>query len=817
MNFFSKIYKKLLEQPRLILVFLILTLSFSLFYAKNFQLDASSDSLLLENDPDLNYLRSVNERYKSEDFFIITYSPKEGLNEKNIKDFTNFVEEIKKFKWVSKTISVLNTPLFESSDKPLIEKIKNIQYITTDGVEFNRAINELKNSPIYQKLIINEDAKIFGILVYIKDNEKYLKALKINKEYLDKKDNKQLNDDEKNKFELNKISLEELKKEQNKNYKAYNIEIRDHISKYKSKAEINLSGIPMIADDLITFVRNDIIVFGIGVFLFMVMTLWFIFRDIKWVVFPLLSCLVSAIVMIGMLGFLNWKVTVISSNFLSLMLVLTMEINIHYLERYRGLQKEFPKKNQTFVTNLTTNKIFKPILYGVLTTVLGFLSFIFCDIQPIIDFGWMMSVGLVISMVISIFLLPYLIIKFKPKVYLNKEIHHFGVTEVLAKIAIERRYLILISSFVILLLSVYGMSKLKVENSFINYFGQKTEIYKGLKLIDEKLGGTTPLEIIVKFKDTSLSKSVDDNFFEGTDSNEYKDSYWFTNFRVNNIVAIHKYLESQPEIGKVLSFYSVLQLGEKLNDGKKLGSLEMAILYSKLPDEVKNNIVSPYLSIANNEARFSLRVVDSNPDLSRENLLNRIQNDLEKKINLPKEDFKITGILVLFNNLLQSLYDSQIKTLLSTFVAVYVALLFLFRSWLLSLVAAVPNIIASLLILGSLGLFNIPLDMMTITIASITMGIAIENSIHYIDRFKEEFKVNKNYIKTIRICHNTVGQSIIIASLTIIFGFSILILSNFIPSVYFGILIGLSILSALLFVLTLMPQLILILKPFKNG
>jgi predicted RND superfamily exporter protein len=264
----------------------------------------------------------------------------------------------------------------------------------------------------------------------------------------------------------------------------------------------------MIADDLITFVRNDIIVFGIGVFLFMVMTLWFIFRDIKWVVFPLLSCLVSAIVMIGMLGFLNWKVTVFSSNFLSLMLVLTMEINIHYLERYRGLQKEFPKKNQTFVTNLTTNKIFKPILYGVLTTVLGFLSFIFCDIQPIIDFGWMMSVGLVISMVISIFLLPYLIIKFKPKVYLNKEIHHFRVTEVLAKIAIERRYLILISSFIILLLSVYGMSKLKVENSFINYFGQKTEIYKGLKLIDEKLGGTTPLEIIVKFKDTSLSKSV---------------------------------------------------------------------------------------------------------------------------------------------------------------------------------------------------------------------------------------------------------------------------------------------------------------------
>jgi uncharacterized protein len=818
MNFINQLYKKFLERPKLILVTLILIFSFSVYNAKNFQLDASADSLLLENDPDLNYLRSVNERYSSEEFFVITYSPKKKINEESLKELKKFVDEINNIKWVSKSISVLNAPLFESSDLPLIEKIKNIQYIVTPGIEINRALNELKNSPVYKKLIINEDATTFGIVVYIKDNKEYLSALKTNKNFLDKQQNNILSEKDLKDFEAHNKILEKLKKEHNKNLELYNIEIRSHISKYKNIADINLSGIPMIADDLISFVKKDITVFGSGVFIFIIITLWFIFRDIRWVVFPLLSCFLSIAIMVGMLGYLNWKVTVISSNFISLMLILTMEINIHYVERYKQLQAEFPKKKENYLAYLTTTKIFTPILYAVLTTALAFLSFIFCDIKPVIDFGWMMTLGLFISLFVSMILLPYLIIKFKPKATPIHESKDSKLAEIFASIALNQRLLVLTLSTIILILSIYGLTRLKVENSFINYFDKKTEIYQGMKLIDEKLGGTTPLEIILKFKDSdSKSSKSDDDFFQGSDSNEYKDSYWFTNFRVNNIVNVHQYLETLPEIGKVLSFYSVLQLGEKINDNKKLGPLEMAILYSKLPDDIKKSIVTPYVSIENNEARISLRIIDSNPNLNRKELLIKIQKDLEEKLKLNKDEFKITGILVIFNNLLQSLFDSQIKTLGITFAGIFILLLILFKSLSWSIVAAIPNFTAALFILGSLGLFNIPLDMMTITIASITVGIAIDNSIHYIYRFREEYKLNKNYKKTIEICHKSVGKAIVNASLTIVFGFSILIFSNFIPSIYFGIFTGLAMLTAMTLVLTLMPQLIAIIKPFKNG
>ena len=734
MKFINSIYKKILEQPKLILFFLLILLSIAFYQGKKFQLDASADTLLIENDPDLNYLRSVNERYSSEDFFVVTYSPKQTLNKSNINEFKKFVNEINNFRWVSKTISILNSPLFESSDKPLIEKIKDIEYITSKDVDFNKALKELKNSPIYKKLIINEDASVFGIVVYIKDNQEYLSALKLNKNFLDKKQKNQLTTLDKIQFEKHSIYLEKLKKQRNKEYEDYNAEIRSHIVNYKSQSSINLSGIPMIVEDLINYVKKDIAIFGSGVFIFMLITLWIIFRDIKWVIFPLLSCLISIAFMIGTLGYLNWKVTVISSNFISIMLVLTMEINIHYIQRYKQFQNLYPKKTETQLTQLTSNGIFQSILYGVFITIIGFLSFIFCDIRPVIDFGYMMSVGLIISMLVTMILLPSLIIQFKPKIAKKNKTKDSKFFKNLANFAINQKLLIIFSSAAILLASFYGSSKITVENSFINYFNKNTEIYKGMKLIDEKLGGTTPLEIIVKFKETSSKKDSSDDFFETSNSDEFKDSYWFTNFRTETITNVHKYLESLPEIGKVLSFYSVIQMGEKINANKKLGSLEMAILYSKLPDDIKKNIVTPYISIENNEARFSVRVVDSNPNLNRKELLKKIQNHLEENLKISNDDFKVTGVFVLFNNQLQSLYKSQIQTLSFSYFGILVALFILFRSWKLSLIASAPDIVASMLILGSLGFLKIPLDMMTITIATIVMGIGTRAGIYYINR-----------------------------------------------------------------------------------
>ena len=209
-----------------------------------------------------------------------------------------------------------------------------------------------------------------------------------------------------------------------------------------------------------------------------------------------------------------------------------------------------------------------------------------------------------------------------------------------------------------------------------------------------------------------------------------------------------------------------------------------------------------------------MRILDSKKDLRRKELIDRINNDLQTKFNLKKDDYKLAGVLIIFNNLLQSLFDSQIKTLGIVMIGIFVMFIILFRSIKLSLIGIIPNFIAASFVLGFIGLLNIPLDMMTITIAAITIGIAVDNSIHYIYRYKEEFKKINNYNKTLDKCHKTVGVAILNTSITIVFGFSILVLSNFIPTIYFGVFTGIAMLLAMISVLTLLPKLILTFKPF---
>tara|TARA_B100000941_G_scaffold217975_1_gene160778 strand:- start:188 stop:1294 length:1107 start_codon:yes stop_codon:yes gene_type:complete len=364
----------------------------------------------------------------------------------------------------------------------------------------------------------------------------------------------------------------------------------------------------------------------------------------------------------------------------------------------------------------------------------------------------------------------------------------------------------------IVLISLYGISKLKVENSFINYFDKDTEIYQGMKLIDEELGGTTPLEIILKFPKNETETSEEDEEWETEDSDDSK--YWFTKDKIDKIEKVHNYLENLEHVGKVLSFSSVLKVAEELNNNKPLGSLEMGVLYTKLPENIKREIVTPYISIIDSEARISLRLKDSNEDLRRNELINKINNDLEKKLNLEPEEYKLAGVLIIFNNLLQSLFKSQILTLGFVMAGILIMFIVLFRNLKLALIGVIPNFIAAFFILGVIGIFNIPLDMMTITIAAITIGIAVDNSIHYIYRFKEEFKSIKDYKKTLKKCHSTVGVAILNTSITIVFGFSILVMSNFIPTIYFGVFTGMAMLVAMLLVLTLLPGFLISIKPF---
>jgi predicted RND superfamily exporter protein len=574
----------------------------------------------------------------------------------------------------------------------------------------------------------------------------------------------------------------------------------------------------MIADDMMTFIKNDVIIFGLGVLLFIIATLWYVFRKLIWIVVPISSCFFSVIIMMGLLGLLGWKVTVISSNFIALMLILTMAMNIHISTRFLQLRQTHPDKNNFEILSLTADKMFWPILYTVLTTVIAFLSLIFSGIKPIIDFGWMMTFGLITSFIITFTLLPTLLNFVSSKNILVMKNKESKITSFLGNISLNYKKSIFIVTGLVIALSIFGISKLEVENSFINYFSKNTEIYKGMKLIDEELGGTTPLEIILKFPEKKEILVDGDDDFDDWDNQEglSDEKYWFTKDKIDTISSVHRYLDDLPQTGKVISFSSIIDVATQLNNNKPLGTLEMGVLYTKIPENIKTDIIDPYISIKNNEARISLRIIDSQENLRRNDLINKINYDLKNKFGLDESEYRLTGVLILFNNLLQSLFKSQILTLGLVMIGIFVMFIVLFRNIKLSLIGVVPNFIAAFFILGIIGVLGIPLDMMTITIAAITIGIAVDNSIHYIYRFKEEFSIIKDYNKTLQICHSTVGVAILNTSITIIFGFSILVLSKFIPTIYFGLFTGLAMLLAMISVLTLLPTLILLIKPFDK-
>ena len=788
----------ILKNPKAIFVLLIIAILSFGYYSKNFRLDASSETLLIEGDPDLAYLKEVSERYGSKEFLILTYTPNEGMvTDSSINNLLSLKYKIQSLNWVHSVITLLDIPLLNNSDAPLQERLESFKTLKDEDVDRNRGFKEILNSPVFRNFVISEDGKTSGIIVNIKQSQK-------------------LEDIENKSKEEIELIKDQIKKQNHQNI----LEIRQVIQSYGDVGKIYLGGIPMIADDMMTFIKSDIIVFGLGVLLFIIATLWFVFRNLLWIVVPISSCLFSVIIMMGLLGLLGWKVTVISSNFIALMLILTMAMNIHMSTRFLQLKKDFPSKNNFEIISLTTSKMFWPILYTVLTTIFAFLSLIFSEIKPIIDFGWMMTFGLITSFIITFTLLPTLL-NFAPtnNISVKKE-QKSKITNLLSSISINNKNSIFLVTGIVIIFSVIGISKLEVENSFINYFDKNTEIYKGMKLIDEELGGTTPLEVIIKFPEKEkVKKSEEDDEFDdwGDEEDTNDEKYWFTKDKIDLITSVHNYLDSLPEIGKVLSFSSIIEVATQLNNNKPLGTLEMGVLYSKIPESIKTEIIDPYLSIKDNEARISLRIIDSQEDLRRNDLINKINFDLKDKFGLEEKDYKLAGVLILFNNLLQSLFKSQILTLGLVMIGIFSMFIILFRNIKLSLIGVVPNFIAAFFILGIIGLLGIPLDMMTITIAAITIGIAVDNSIHYIYRFKEEFNKIKDYNKTLKTCHSTVGVAILNTSITIVFGFSILVLSKFIPTIYFGVFTGLAMLLAMISVLTLLPALILIIKPFGKS
>jgi len=822
-RFFDKV---ILKRPIFVILCLLAVVIFLGYNAKDFKLDASAETLLLENDKDLQYSRLISSRYGEHDYLLMTYAPKDDLfSDKALEKLTRLRDELRQLERVSSVVSILDAPLLESPPVQIKELVSNIKTLESLTAAIKLVRIEFKESPLYQDLLVSRDLKTTALQINFNIDKVYQDLLARRDHFREKQASGRLSSAETAEF---KDVTKQFKQHRNKMKKIRHEDIaaiRAIMYKYRQDDELFLGGVSMIADDLISFIKNDLKIFGLGVLFFLIVTLSIIFRKMRWIFLPMLCCAFSAISMIGLLGMFGWEVTVISSNFISLQLIITMAITIHLIVRYRELLQKNPEAEKRKLILDTVSFMMRPCLYAALTTIAGFGSLLFCDILPVITFGWMMIAGITVSLILTFLFFPSVLMLIGKGTPHAGRGTHFSLTPFFAIFTEAHGIMILVISCVVFLISAVGISRLVVENSFIDYFKDTTEIYQGMKVIDQNLGGTTPLDVIIDLDEPEASTQMvasgtdtegNDEFdeFDEFDRAEEEDKYWFTSDKMALVVKIHDYLDSLPETGKVLSLGTMMKIAEKISKGKQLDNFELAVLYNEIPDKFKSMVLTPYVSVEHNQVRFSIRVRDSEKSLKRNKLLKKIRKELVSNLGLKKDHVHLTGMLVLYNNMLQSLFSSQILTLGIVVVALMCMFLILFGSLKIALIAIAPNLLSIGVVLGVMGWLNIPLDMMTITIAAISIGIAVDNTIHYIHRFRHEIKTDQNYLKTVHRCHGSIGYAMYYTSITIIIGFSILALSNFIPSVYFGLLTGLAMLIALVAALTLLPQLLVVFKPF---
>ena len=821
MSWFSRHYNHwTVLRPWPLLIALLLVLMVLGWHARDFRLDASADSLLLENDQDYKVFRELSERYQSKSFLVVALVPEQGVfAASTLKRVDQLALDLEEVSGISSVVSLLDVPLLAQGEGSLTELAGNYRTLRDSEVDLDRARDELTTSPVFSELIVSADGRTTALQLNL-DEAPEFEALQGERRRLSQRIGAgKATPDEKQRFVQLDAQYELQKRQLNQKRHDTIVAVREVMERHHDAGSLVLGGVSMIADDMITFIRNDLVTFGLGVFVFLVAMLAIVFRAIRWVVLPLASCFFAGLSMMGLLGLAGWQVTVISSNFISLMLILTMSMNVHLVVRHRQLVRDHPELAHPARVLMTMQKMFWPCLYTALTTILAFGSLVLSSIKPVIDFGWMMSLGLVVTFAVSFLLFPSLLAVLGPaQKGESASVPGLKFTATLSRITAQRGRLVITTSLALAILGGIGITRLEVENSFINYFGKDTEIYRGLKLIDRELGGTTPLDVIVRFEpepEIAATDESDDDLalLLGSVSQGDPVDYWFTPRKIKTVSMVHDFLESRYGVGQVLSLASLIRVGESISKAP-FDTFELAVLYKRMPDDLKAALLSPYVSIERDEVRLTARIRDSLPDLRRNVLLQEIQSGLEKELNLEPEAFQISGLVVLYNNMLQSLFSSQIMSLGVVMLGIALMLLILFRSLRLAVIGIAPNLLAAAIILGVMGWARIPLDMMTITIASITLGIAVDNSIHYIYRFRSEIGRVGDYVETLHYCHANIGRAIFYTAITIIAGFSILVLSNFLPTIYFGVFTALGMAMALLASLTLLPRLILWLRPF---
>ena len=825
-NFFSKLYRKIiLDHPLACLIVIILLTVLAATQLHKFRLDASGESLTLENDKSLDYYRQVNEKYSSDDFLIITWQPHNGLiSDESINGLTQITAELEKIETVSSINSILNVPLLEGLTLDTDALGEEIPTLQSEQIEREEALAEFTSSPIYKNLLVGEDGTTSAIQINFERDTKYYSLLDAREQLRNKAKQQPLTAEEQKNLSQLESEFDAYTKMTSERTSSIIAEVRTIMQDYESVATMHLGGISMITNDMLTFIQHDITVFGVGILLFIMLALFLFFGKIRWVVVPLFSCVVTVVMLAGLLSFLDWRITVISSNFPAILLIVILALNVHLAVYYRDFISANPESEQQLRVSTTLKTMFWPCFYTALTTIVAFISLLISGIRPVIDFGWIMTIGIVLGFVVTFVVFPSFIQLLKKDQHTSGTSITYKITNWIYSFTVNYKPVIFLLTVAIIGFSAYGITQLKVENRFIDYFKPSTEIYQGMTVIDQKLGGTTPLDIVIDkteedtlVSDDEFADEFGDEFGDEFDSGIYDPGYWFTGGKLKQVERIHDFIDKLDVTGKVQSIATYAKVLESMNGGQYPDELTLSLVHQKTPEEVRSVLMAPYLSEDGDQIRINIRVQETNHDLKRAELINTINDYIVEEEGIAQDKVHFTGMLVLYNNMLESLFDSQIKTIGAVYLAILLMFIVLFRSIVLAILATIPNALSAALVLGIMGWMGVPMDMMTITIAAIVIGIAVDNSIHYVHRFKTEFRTDNNYLETMKRCHGSIGKAIYYTGVTIIFGFAILALSEFIPSIYFGLLTGLAMAVALFLNLTLLPLLIITLKPLKSS
>lgn len=807
------------------------------------EIDASTQTLLLENDKDLLIYKEVSKRYETPNFLVLAYTPNVDLLSKQSLEFLRQIsKDLEQIKGVESVLSVLNAPLLQNKALNISQLLEHIPSLLDDGMDLERAKAEFLSSPLYRANLVSVDFKTTSIIIYLQANDKYEAYIK-ERDFLSQKikDGK-ANDDEIKKFkDLKrefKIYRDALRASEHENLQA----IRAVIAKYNNKIFTNLEqnstknsnpeqlrplipqlflgGMNMIADDMIGFVRSDLVVYSLAACLLVMVCLWVFYRQARFVFLPIFICALSLGAASGLFGLLGFEITVISSNYTALAIIITLSVVIHLINAYREFA--IKKLNQSQLVYLTLISRFKPCFFAVFTTIIGFISLMLADIRPVAMLGVMMSVAICISLILAFLLfgaIMCLLSKKTPKMSFER---NFSLTKYCANVAVLRkgRIYIYAISFIIFVVGLVGVLHLEVENSFIGYFKENTDINRGMRVIDTTLGGTVPLDIVIKFNDTTseISQSDDDELasFESEFSQNSKDpKYWFSSHKMAIIKKVDEFLKAREFVGSVSSLNTLLELGKSLNGGRDLDPLALALLYNGLSGNQRALLLTPYVNIQRNEAHFSIRTIDSDENLKRDEFLRFLETDLNKLLANEGISVQVSGVMRLYNNMLRSLVSSQTDTLVFVIIALFITFVLLFKSVKLALIGIISNIVPLCAVFGFMGLAGISLDIMSITIAAISLGIGVDDIIHYVYRYKAELVRLRRQNHVHDICKNaiinshlSIGYAMYYTSFTVFMGFGVMMSSNFWPTIYFGFLTDLVMFLMLASALLLMPAMI---------